>query len=248
MKVMGIDQAITSGWCVAEKEGTRERVLGGGVYRIPELRGDSKGMRFVRFRSWLLARVAEFSPDRICYEQAHHRGGAATEMGVGLTTIIQAVAAEAEIEYAGCQTQQLKLYAAGAGNAEKSAMIAAARERFRIIPEDDNHADALCLTGWGLDECPVRDVKTEKRRAREEKERVAASLIAGQKFRVWKEVDSAPSGITRKALSASVKLKCPAWTAAAIKRTIDLLLSEEKLVANGQIIKTAKQAYDEETA
>jgi Holliday junction resolvasome RuvABC endonuclease subunit len=82
--------------------------------------------------------------DVIVYEQAHHRGGAATAVCVGLVTEVQAFAAEHGIELMPVHTGSLKKWATGRGNATKQEMSVAARLR-GWDPQDHNEADAILL-------------------------------------------------------------------------------------------------------
>jgi hypothetical protein len=128
-------------------------------------RGESKGMRFLRFRKWLKemlvlgemgASFSETSPGLIVFEQAHHRGGHATELCVGLMTDVLAEAARSGLEHMPVHTGALKKWATGKGNSGKSVMIARAEEIYPDITIiDDNHADALLLLGYGLEEVGV---------------------------------------------------------------------------------------------
>lgn len=87
----------------------------------------------------------------IVYEQAHHRGGAATAVCVGLVTEVLAFSAEHDIETMPVHTASLKKFAAGSGRASKTDMIEAAKAR-GWNPQDDNEADAQLLLEYGLSE------------------------------------------------------------------------------------------------
>jgi Holliday junction resolvasome RuvABC endonuclease subunit len=89
--------------------------------------------------------------DVICYEQAHHRGGAATACCVGLVTEVQAFAAEHNIEIMPVHSATLKKFATGSGRANKDQMIEAAKAR-GWNPQDDNEADACLILEYGLNE------------------------------------------------------------------------------------------------
>ena len=154
MNILAVDAASKCGWALS-----MSGALESGVEDFSLRRGESPGARFLRFRKWLLdmselcRRQTGRDLELIVYEQAHHRGGAATEVCVGLTTRLQ----EHQAGIAGCEcvavhTATLKKRATGRGNAKKPEMIAAARERWGIVPSDDNHADALCLLALGLDQ------------------------------------------------------------------------------------------------
>jgi Holliday junction resolvasome RuvABC endonuclease subunit len=91
-------------------------------------------------------------PILIAYEQAHHRGGAATEVGVGLSTRVQEVAALLDIpHYVAVHTATLKKWATGKGTASKDEMKAAARRLWGVEPSTFDEADALCLLAYARD-------------------------------------------------------------------------------------------------
>ena len=144
---LALDLGTKTGWALSRNG----QICESGVERFDLQRGESPGMRFLRFRTWL-AKLLEWEPEAVFYERAHHRGGHATELLVGFQTRVQELAAEREIPYAGVPTGTLKKAMTGKGNASKEDMIEAARTRWGIEPEDDNHADALCVMAWGLRE------------------------------------------------------------------------------------------------
>jgi Holliday junction resolvasome RuvABC endonuclease subunit len=116
-------------------------------------RGESPGMRFLRCRSWLneMWKLLDGQIDVIVYEQAHHRGGAATAVCVGLITEVLAFAAEHNIELMPVHTATLKKFATGSGRANKKDMVKAAQNR-GWSPQDHNEADAQLLLEYGLNE------------------------------------------------------------------------------------------------
>lgn len=136
MNILALDLATRTGWAHTCGES--------GVQDFSPRRGDSPGMKWLAVRAWL-ARIADMAPfDLIAYEQAHHRGGAATHSAHAMIGIIEAFAAERQIEITSRHTGTIKKYATGKGNADKAVMLEAARSRWgRVI--DDNHADALWL-------------------------------------------------------------------------------------------------------
>lgn len=148
MKILALDCATRTGWAVL-----MDGAVESGVQVFDVRRGESRGMRFLRFRAWLNQMLDQVKPEVLIFEQAHHRGGAATEVGVGLATRVMELACEREIEYQTVHTGTLKKFATGKGNAGKPAMIAAAKERFPTqVVEDDNQADALLILAWAMNE------------------------------------------------------------------------------------------------
>ncbi len=136
--ILALDLATKTGWAHS---------LGpSGTQDFKPRRGDSPGMRWIEFRAWLV-RVLDAAPtDVVGYEQAHHRGGAATHVAHSLISIVEAVTAERGIEITNRHTATIKKHALGTGRGDKDAMIKAARVKFpRKDIADDNEADALWL-------------------------------------------------------------------------------------------------------
>ena len=139
MGILALDLAIKTGWAAS---GNPAR---SGVTVFDVKRGESPGMRFLRARAWLndVFKLLGGNIKVIAYEQAHHRGGAATSVGVGLVTEVLAFAAANKIELMPVHTATLKKWATGHGKADKDMMIARSKQ-FGYNPVDDNEADA-CL-------------------------------------------------------------------------------------------------------
>lgn len=147
MRVMaGFDFASLTGWAVGGGDMPR---IDYGVWDLRPKTGESPGMRYVR----LVAHLAELYksyPDLvlICYEEAHHRGAAATQYAHGYIAHVQAWCAAHGIEHTSVHSGTLKKWATGSGRASKDDMIAKGREHFNL-PDDvtDDEVDAL----WVLD-------------------------------------------------------------------------------------------------
>lgn len=138
-----LDLAGSTGWCV----GANGNVIS-GVWDIRPRRGESPGMRYIHLRAKLEAiRAAYPALSFVAYEQVHHRGGAATEYAAGCVATVQAWCAEHGINHTSVHTGTIKRHATGKGNANKQAMIEAARS-WGYAPADDNEADALAILRW----------------------------------------------------------------------------------------------------
>lgn len=161
LPVLALDLATKTGWALRDRTGA----LASGMQEFALKRGESKGMRFLRFRKWLREMLSlgelgqsfsETTPGLIVFEQAHHRGGYATQLCVGLVTDVLAEAAREGLEHMPVHTGALKKWATGKGNSGKAVMISRAEELYpQIEIIDDNHADALLLLGYGLAEVEV---------------------------------------------------------------------------------------------
>lgn len=147
MILLALDTATKTGWCLMRNG----RIYESGTQDFSKKRGESNGILFLRFRNWLNT-MLEMGVDFVVYEQAHHRGGSATEIGVNLTGRIQECCAERGIEFASVHSGTLKKQIIGHGNAGKPEMVAFARGRLGREPVDDNEADAVCLGVYGWTE------------------------------------------------------------------------------------------------
>lgn len=158
--VLALDLATRTGWALRDASG---RVTS-GVQEFALRRGESPGMRWIRFRAWLVEVLSlgglshQTSPRTpvLAYEQslAVHRGGHAAALAHGLTAIVQEEAAARGVEVTSIAPSALKKHATGRGNAKKPEVLSAARARWGRGEDlaDDNEADALCILAWVLEE------------------------------------------------------------------------------------------------
>lgn len=139
--LLAIDPGTRCGWAV--HDGCQ--VIASGVWDLKPPRGASPGTRYLYLRA-RLNEVSDAFPSQlrmIVVEQAHHRGGAATEYAMGVLTHVQSWCAEQGIEHATIHGARVKSLATGKGNASKEQMLGAAARRWPDHRfEDDNEADA----------------------------------------------------------------------------------------------------------
>ena len=156
MNILAIDSGTKTGWATWI-HGSYDS----GVQDFSLKRGESAGMRFFNFRSWLNRMLNKFKIDIVIYEQPHHRGGAATMVGVGLVTRIQEECDIREIQYTPLHSATLKKFATGEGRASKDLMLLLARKKWGDLVADDNEADALWLMEYARKEFDTNETKTE---------------------------------------------------------------------------------------
>lgn len=111
-------------------------------------RGESNGAMFLRFRVWLQEIMTHCQLQFVAYEQAHHRGGAATEIGVNLTGRVQEQCAALGLEFVAVHTATLKKWATGSGKADKAQMMAVSKKYLGRDPVSDDEADAVLIAVW----------------------------------------------------------------------------------------------------
>lgn len=155
MRVLAIDPGSTCGWALSDGG----RIISSGVWDLAPKRGDSPGVRYL-----ILMRMMEVCEplDLIVYERAHHRGGAATEYGLGYATHIQSwCAARRNVEYKAVASSTLKAFVLGRAPKRKkgspkfdrskaAVMAAVERANSSIVVIDDNHGDAIALMMYAL--------------------------------------------------------------------------------------------------
>jgi len=141
--VVCLDVATHTGWAVWDGE-----VIESGVQSFAVGRDESPGMRFWRFNQWLRKTFPIGPGDLVLFEAAHHRGGAATAVCVGMVTRVIEWAAERGADHDSVPSGTLKKAVTGRGNAGKAEMMAAVSEHYGREIADDNEADALGILWW----------------------------------------------------------------------------------------------------
>jgi len=147
MNILALDLGSHCGWAL--KDG---QYILSGVQLFDLQRGESPGMRYLRFKKWLQIMCDPIRDIKaIYYEQPHNRGGHATALLNGMVAIILYFAAEWQIETCPVHSGTLKKFATGSGSASKDDMIEAAK-KFKSDVTDDNEADALYLLAFAQTE------------------------------------------------------------------------------------------------
>lgn len=144
MKILALDLATQTGY--AHSHGPS------GSVNFDLIRGESPGMRFLKFRKWLVEFLKEYETTLVVYEQAgHHRSRAAEHVCHGFIATCELVIAEFQnIELTNRTSSAIKKHALGEGvpraRSGKPFMVQAADNMFPdIVVIDDNHADSLLL-------------------------------------------------------------------------------------------------------
>lgn len=143
---LALDLATTTGWAARTDSG----VLTSGTISFKGGRYEGGGMRFLRFRRWLVEMIHLNGVKEIVFEEVRrHLSTDAAHIHGGLLAVMMSEAEAHNIPYRGIPVGTIKKCATGKGNAKKHEMIEAAMKRW---PEqnihDDNQADAL----WILEE------------------------------------------------------------------------------------------------
>lgn len=152
MNVLGIDPGTACGWALLDSKGAR---IASGTWDLKPRRHEGGGMRYLRVRR--LVEDVIGTPNGVLavgYEEVRrHAGTDAAHVYGGIVAMIAAVCEERKTPYMAIPVGTVKRAATGKGNADKIAMIEAARKRWVCEPVDDNEADALWIAECTRAEC-----------------------------------------------------------------------------------------------
>ena len=148
MKILAIDPGTHCGYAKSPVES--------GTWDLRVKRNEGGGMRYFRLRNYL--ETACEGIEIVVYEEVmRHLGTDAAHIYGGIVAIIQEHCEIHQIQYVGVPVGTVKKYATGKGNANKDAMVVAAKEKWSDIDiKDDNQADALWILDWAKNEYGVR--------------------------------------------------------------------------------------------
>lgn len=135
MKILALDVATKTGWCTETASGTWD-------FKVK--RGESEGMRVVRFRSRVKEMIEMEEITIVSYERVAGFHKAAIIVAAEMVGVLKLLCTELGVEIANYAATEIKKFATGKGNAKKEDMIKAA-EDLGFKPGDDNEADAIHL-------------------------------------------------------------------------------------------------------
>ena len=146
--ILALDLGTTTGWALHGQDG----LITSGTASFRPGRFDGGGMRYLRFTNWLgeLDRLSGPIATIWFEEVRRHAGTDAAHVYGGLMATLTAWAELRGVPYEGVPVGTIKRHATGKGNADKEAMIAAARAR-GFSPVDDNEADAIAILFWAIE-------------------------------------------------------------------------------------------------
>ncbi|WP_199286092.1 crossover junction endodeoxyribonuclease RuvC [Paracoccus suum] len=146
--LLSLDLGTTTGWALHGADG----MITSGTVSFRQGRFDGGGMRYLRFTNWLTELDRLSGPiSAIWFEEVRrHAGTDAAHVYGGLMATLTAWAELRGVPYDGVPVGTIKRHATGKGNANKDAMLAAARAR-GFSPADDNEADAIAILLWALE-------------------------------------------------------------------------------------------------
>ena len=154
--ILCLDLGTRTGWALQDDGATFSGSIG---FRPGRYEGG--GMRYLRFRQWLVELLANTrraklghdpaAIDAVYFEEVRaHAGTDSAHVHGGFLATLTAWCEQRCIPYQGVPVGIIKRHVTGKGNADKAAVIAAIRAR-GFNPVDDNEADALAILLWAIE-------------------------------------------------------------------------------------------------
>lgn len=147
VNVLALDLATKCGWAYRTRDGKQRS----GVERFAPGKGGHNGQRWLAMRQWLTEAAREMGGVHVVYfeDVKRHVSNLSARAYCGYLAILEAWCATNNVPMVGVGVGTIKKHWTGKGNADKDAMVAEAKRRgIRVI--DDNHADALAILAYGV--------------------------------------------------------------------------------------------------
>lgn len=145
MKILSLDIATNTGWKTSTSS---------GVWNLKPNRGESEGMRVVRFKSKVRELIDLEKITLVSYERPAGVHKSSIMVASEMIGVLKDLCIELGVDLACYSATEIKKHATGKGNANKEAMIKAAIE-LGFNPKDDNEADAIHLYNLTLKDIGV---------------------------------------------------------------------------------------------
>jgi len=133
--ILALDVATKTGWKTATAS---------GVWDLKPNRGESEGMRVVRFKSKVREMIEMESISVVSYERPSGMHKSSIMVASEMIGVLKDLCIEKGIELCCYSATEIKKFATGKGNANKELMISEA-VKLGYSPQDDNEADAIHL-------------------------------------------------------------------------------------------------------
>ncbi|WP_341810098.1 MULTISPECIES: Holliday junction resolvase [unclassified Wolbachia] len=146
MSILTLDLGKQTGWSILHNG-----VIQSGSESFHGSRFSGGGMHFLNFRKWLNQMKEKFpSIETVYFEEVRrHLGTDAAHCYGGFLAHLSAWCEENHIPYQSVPVKTIKRFITGKGNASKSEVIEAVKEK-GFLSKDDNEADALALMFYAM--------------------------------------------------------------------------------------------------
>lgn len=136
MNILALDIATHCGWATKTAS---------GVWDLSLKRGDSYGLRIVRFKAKVREMLDIEEIEIVSYERVAGLHKAAIIVASEMVGVLHDLCIEKSVEITAYSAGEIKKFATGKGNANKAQMVQAAREKYGYTGDSDDQADALHL-------------------------------------------------------------------------------------------------------
>ena len=145
--IIALDLGTVTGWATREPSGN----ITSGTASFKTGRFEGGGMSFLRFKRWLTDLKANLGTiDAIYFEEVRaHKGVDAAHKYGGFVAHLTSWCEHHKIPYSGIPVGTIKKHITGKGNAPKTSIITAVKNK-GFTPADDNEADSLALLDFVL--------------------------------------------------------------------------------------------------
>ena len=135
-KILALDIATHCGWATETAS---------GVWDFTLKRGESYGIRVVRFKAKVRELIDLESVEIISYERVAGIHKAAIIVASEMVGVLHDLCIEKGVLITAYSASEIKKFATGKGNANKAAMVQAAKEKYGYLGTSDDEADAIHL-------------------------------------------------------------------------------------------------------
>lgn len=142
IKILALDVATKTGWKTSTASGSWD-------FKVK--RGESEGMKLIRFKSKVREMMLLEDIKVVAYERAAGLHKASIIAQSEMIGVLKDLCIELGVEYAAYSAKEIKKFATGNGNAGKPLMVSKAIE-LGFNPEDDNEADAIHIYRYACNE------------------------------------------------------------------------------------------------
>ena len=141
-RLLALDVATHTGWKTKSAS---------GVWSLKPNRGESEGMRVVRFKAKVREMIEMEQINLIAYERPAGLHKSSIMVASEMIGVLKDLCIERNVDLCCYSASEIKKFATGKGNANKDAMVVAAKH-LGFEPQDDNETDAIHLYNLVSDE------------------------------------------------------------------------------------------------
>jgi Holliday junction resolvasome RuvABC endonuclease subunit len=136
MKVLALDIATKTGW---------KTETASGVWDFKPNRGESSGLRLIRFKAKVREMIEMEKINVVSYERPAGQFKSSIMVASEMVGVLIALCYEMGVEVACYSAKEIKKFATDNGNANKDKMIEAAKVKYGYTGSSDDEADAIHL-------------------------------------------------------------------------------------------------------